>query len=72
MKLTLKNDFHNTEAVLIVKDRLASMRAVKQAARKLCGNPECKCGSHVRVYNDGKQILLIPSSGGNWEVDGVQ
>lgn len=41
-KVTLRNDFHNSEARVSIP---ASPAAVKRAMRKLCGIAGCTCGS---------------------------
>jgi hypothetical protein len=49
-KITLTNDFHNTEARLIVKDHELgdeveiSASQYYRANRALCGMPDCRCG----------------------------
>lgn len=47
-RVTLTNDFHHTEAVVIPgpSDTLTS-RQVKRAWAKLCGMSECKCGGNA-------------------------
>jgi len=44
MKITLKNNFHNSEANLIVKDGKISESAIIRAEKKLCGIKDCTCG----------------------------
>lgn len=53
-KLTLRNDFHNTEATVIVKNGIISHSALKRARAKLCGIQECSCGE-IR----GPQDMII-------------
>ena len=43
-KLTLSNDFHNTETVVMVKDGIISAGSMKRAKKKLCGMKDCQCG----------------------------
>lgn len=44
MEITLKNNFHNTEATVVVKGGIIKAAAMKAAERKLCGMKECTCG----------------------------
>lgn len=53
-KLTLKNNFHNTEAVVIVQDGIIGERAYARALKKLCGISECCCGG-----TRGPQDMII-------------
>ncbi len=43
-KLTLRNDFHNTEATVKVNNGRIKADAMKRAEKKLCGMKECSCG----------------------------
>lgn len=43
-KLTLRNDFHQTEATVLVKNGVISPRSLKRARKKLCGMRDCCCG----------------------------
>jgi hypothetical protein len=43
-KITLRNNFHNTEATVIALDNIISARAMRRAKNKLCGISDCKCG----------------------------
>jgi hypothetical protein len=53
MKVTLKNDFHNTAATVMVPDSgVLSLPATRRAERKLCGIPGCICGA-IRGTQDG-------------------
>ena len=47
MKITLANDFHNTEITLICKDGKLSAGQVKRASRTLCGVSGCCCSGDV-------------------------
>jgi hypothetical protein len=47
MKITLKNNFHNSEAVVIAKDGYISPRQAKDARNKLCGISGCTCGDSL-------------------------
>ena len=42
-KLTLTNDFHNTEVTLVPKGNLLSPSQVKRSWRTLCGISGCCC-----------------------------
>lgn len=44
MKITLRNNFHNTEAVVIPRNGELSPRQVNRALKKLCGMKDCCCG----------------------------
>lgn len=45
MLITLRNDFHGTEAR--VREGLLSARQVRRAWRKLCGMQECRCSGYL-------------------------
>ena len=53
-KLTLRNDFHNTEATVIVKNGIIFHSSLKRARAKLCGMKNCYCGD-IR----GTQDMII-------------
>ena len=53
-KLTLRNDFHNTEAIVIAKNGIISHSSLKRARAKLCGMKNCYCGD-IR----GTQDMII-------------
>jgi hypothetical protein len=44
MKVTLMNNFHNTETTVFSKRGFISARSIKRAEEKLCGIKECECG----------------------------
>lgn len=44
-KITLRNNFHGTEATVIALDNIISARAMRRAENKLCGISDCTCGS---------------------------
>lgn len=52
-RITLSNDFHNTEITLHVKDNTISAGQVKKARRELCGISGCTCGNDLGMR--GKQ-----------------
>jgi hypothetical protein len=64
-KITLRNDFHNTEATVIALDEIISGRAMHRACRKLCGIDGCTCGG-VRGHQD--VILEILNQEGDHQV----
>lgn len=47
MKITLYNDFHNTEITLIVKNGMLSPAQVKKSKKALCGIAGCTCGDEL-------------------------
>ena len=79
MMITLKNEFHHTEARVRVRDVETyeflgkvflsgelSPRQISRARAKLCGNPHCSCGSFRALEQmvwDG-----APNTGGVFEV----
>lgn len=68
-KLTLKNDFHNTETVVVVKDGVITARSMQRAFKILCGIKDCQCGG-IR----GPQDMIIDTINrgndvGNYRVD---
>lgn len=65
MKVTLKNDFHRTEATVIAKafrgKYIVENRQYRRAAKKLCPSlEECTCG----VIRGGR--FGLESCGGNY------
>ena len=53
-RLTLRNDYHATQAVVVVKNGIVSSDALKRAEKKLCGRLGCFCGRIV-----GEQDLIV-------------
>ena len=43
-KITLRNNFHNTEATVIAINGIISARAMRRAGNKMCGISDCCCG----------------------------
>lgn len=43
MKIVLKNDFHNTSVVLIVRNGRISASQQRKAQKALCGIADCTC-----------------------------
>lgn len=71
MKITLKNDFHNTEINLVVKDGKLSPAQVKRSRKALCGIAGCTCGDELGTR--GQQDLpegmeVIPRQDRNGEI----
>jgi hypothetical protein len=60
-KITLRNDFHNTEATIISLDGFISARAMRRAENKLCGISDCQCGG-TRGRQD---VYLVRHSDGS-------
>ena len=56
-RITLTNDFHNSEVTLNVKDSTISAGQVKKARRELCGISGCTCGNDLGMR--GKQAHEI-------------
>ncbi len=52
MMITIKNEFHNTEARIwvVAGEQLTASQTVR-AARKLCGIRGCQCGAFERDPN---------------------
>jgi hypothetical protein len=58
-KVTLTNDFHNTEVTIIIPDSgELSRRQTLKVNSTLCGNPDCCCGT-IR----GSQESLYAATG---------
>jgi hypothetical protein len=64
MKITLRNDLHGSEAVVIAKDGIVSPESIRRAIRKLCGISDCRCGGihghqdFEYTYLDHKKMLI--------------
>ena len=72
-RLTLRNDYHATQAVVIVKNGIVSGDSLKRAEKKLCGRLGCFCGRIVgeqdltilrRCGRDGKVFLFVTGDKG--------
>ena len=68
MKITLKNNFHNTQATVISRDGIINTASLKRASHKLCGMDGCTCGGirgpqdvELRgdIDRDGNGILVV-------------
>lgn len=75
MKITLSNNFHNTEATANVKsysakdEYIISKRTARRLRRELCGSKDCTCGdtfgarpNRIEIYQedaDNYRIGLI-------------
>ena len=68
MRITLKNNFHDTQATVISRDGIISASSLKRASRKLCGMDDCTCGGlrgpqdvELRgdLDRDGNGILVV-------------
>lgn len=77
MRITLTNDFHNTEAVLRVNSESLSPAQVKRAKRLLCGVEGCTCsgeagerGAQPDVYIGGTahRVNIEPNPRGGADV----
>lgn len=62
-KTKLTNNFHNTEATIIVrKDGTISARTLRRAYKTLCGIEGCTCGNEIgeRVYSQETSHRFCP------------
>lgn len=55
--ITAKNDFHNTEAKLVLKDGWANKRQLDALGKKLCAS-DCICGRTQFFNKAGKRLLV--------------
>ena len=60
-RITLTNNFHNTETTITAKGGNITASQLKRAERKLCGMTECMCGKVDQKAEglDGKNYRLI-------------
>ena len=67
-RLTLRNDYHATQAVVVAKNGIVSNASLRRAEKKLCGRLGCFCGRIVgeqdliierRCGRDGKDYLFV-------------
>ncbi len=58
-KITLYNDFHNTEVNLLVRDGKISRNQILRARRELCGIRDCVCGDEFGTRGP-QDVLLEP------------
>jgi hypothetical protein len=47
MRVTIKNDYHNTTVVVVSRGRILSPSQIKRARRILCGVAGCTCGDFM-------------------------
>jgi hypothetical protein len=68
MKVTLTNDFHNTEATVIpqkiTEGRFSGYYRISRATairlrRELCGSPTCTCGGNFGERMNGNPIDVV-------------
>lgn len=64
-KITLRNDFHDSETTVTVRDELITVSQIIQAKRRLCGRVNCPCGG-IRGPQD---VALEVSKYGSMLVD---
>lgn len=58
MKITLRNDFHNTEIKVIPRDGKLSIQQVKRIRKALCGIQSCACGDILGMRGqDNPEII---------------
>lgn len=59
-KLTLTNNFHNTNATVVVKNGIISEGSLNRAEKKLCGMSDCCCGNirGSQFLPNGTQIIV--------------
>lgn len=57
MKITIKNDFHNTECSIIVgANGHANVRQLARVKRVLCGQSDCHCGWNAVIGPGGRPM----------------
>jgi len=69
MVIKLKNDFHNTQASIYVKNGLLSKDKVTRAWTKLCGHKDCTCSNaagmrgpqnvETMLHEDGTMSITV-------------
>ncbi len=64
-KITLKNDFHNTEVNVVPQSGELSPRQVKRAWNTLCGIDGCTCGNDLGMRGDNPEIIVDQDSDGS-------
>ena len=63
MKITLKNDYHNTSVTLITKDNILSETQVKRAKRVLCGIHDCYCSGELGTRGEQEVTITETTKG---------
>ena len=65
-RLTLRNDYHATQAVVVVKNGIVSSASLKRAEKKLCGSivGEQDLTIERRCGRDGKDYLFVTGDKG--------
>jgi hypothetical protein len=70
MIVTLRNDFHNTEAHLRVRALPADLSAgqVRRAQRRLCGIAGCSCSNSIGTRGP-QSVSVYERRQGVWAID---
>ena len=68
LKITLRNDFHHTEASTLAKDRYLTPRQVRNLKKRLCPWDDCTCSGpcgdrgeqtvKILTLDDGSALVL--------------
>jgi len=66
-KITLSNDFHNTEVTVLVKDNRLTNRQIDRARRALCGIAGCTCSGATGTR--GRQAVSLVNCQEHWSVE---
>jgi hypothetical protein len=73
MKITLRNDFHDTEANLIVRNDMISATQARRAQKALCGLKDCTCGDGLGCRGpqdiDELNRIIIPVGDGSYTIE---
>lgn len=67
MKITLTNDFHNSESIITIqKDGMVSQSQVKKVHKELCGIKDCTC-SGQSGQRGRQEWVIVEISQGNFK-----
>lgn len=58
-KITLRNDFHNTEVTLNVKNDTITAGQVKRSRKVLCGISGCTCGDDLGARGEQEHAYEV-------------
>jgi hypothetical protein len=69
MKATFFNEFHNSQAIAIVKDGRISAATADRLEEELCGLSGCSCQKWNRIVANGIQMVAEPEYDGGYTIE---
>jgi len=76
MKITLTNDFHNTECVVIAQGNTLTRSQARRAWKTLCGIKGCVCGgefgerkAYINSPDGLLRVSIVPESADTFRIE---